>query len=219
MTEKTIIEEIEKMIADAWGEFKTYYDNKAPEYSKKWSGPRGEPQKDHWICWNEHDLCFQVGRFFYDKLNKKKEENEDFSDIEIHFEKKLDTINFGDHTFAKEGKLEKLKLILQQDCGMKEGPKIDIIIAHESSNGPFLLCAEVKCFRTAVSGSEIDKDIKKLSIIEKEGIAPKVVFMVFDDYYKKPEHKIESIRSKAKASNKNLNVLSHNSKKKLPDAE
>lgn len=211
MTEKTIIEEIEKMIADAWDEFKTYYDNKAPEYSKKWKGPRGEPQKDHWICWDEHDLCFQIGRFFYDKLNKEKEKNEDFSDIEIHFEKKLDTINFGGFKF--EDKLDKLIL---KDFGMKKGPKIDLIIAHESSDEPFLLCAEVKCFRTTVSDAEIDKDIEKLRIIKEEGIAEEVVFMVFDDYYftqKRTGDKIESIKSKA--SNKGVKVLYHNSKKKL----
>ena len=208
--------EIEQMLVEAWNEFNAYYDKKAPEYSEKWNGQRGNPQEDHWICWDEHDLCFQVGTIFYNKLNKRKEENKDFSDIEMHFEKKLDTNNFGSYNTFKD-KLDKLIL---KEFGMKKGPKIDLIIAHESSDEPFLLCAEVKCFRTSVSYDEVNKDIEKLRIIKREKIADKVVFMVFDDYYhcrsrnkeipKKIKDKLEEVKR-----DKEILVLGGDSKAKL----
>ena len=208
--------EIEQMLEEAWNKFKAYYDKKAPEYSEKWNGQRGNPQEDHWICWDEHDLCFQVGTIFYNKLNKRKEENKDFSDIEMHFEKKLDTNNFGSYNTFKD-KLDKLIL---KEFGMKKGPKIDLIIAHESSDEPFLLCAEVKCFRTSVSYDEVNKDIEKLRIIKREKIADEAVFMVFDDYYhcrsrnkeipKKIKDKLEEVKR-----DKEILVLDGDSKAKL----
>ena len=210
--------EIKQMLEEAWNEFKAYYDKKAPEYSEKWNGQRGNPQEDHWICWDEHDLCFQVGRFFYDKLNKRKEEDEDFSDIEIHFEKKLDTVNFGKYEF--KDKLDILMQILKEKFGIKKGPKIDLMISHESSNGSFLLCAEVKCFRTSVSYDEVNKDIEKLRIIKREKIADEAVFMVFDDYYhcrsrnKEIPKKIKDKLEEAKRD-KEILVLSGDSKAKL----
>jgi hypothetical protein len=171
---------VEDMLEEAWEKFLNYYNEKAPEYRENWRSMLNEEQaKDaHWICWDEYDLTFHIGRFFYDILSEKKEST--FSNIEVHFEKFVNRTNFGDYEF--ENQLENLKNRL----GMKKGPKVDIIVAQEDSNASFLLCAEVKCFRGTRYEEPIpmiNADITKLNAYKDLGIAKRVVFILFDDYY------------------------------------
>jgi len=90
-----MVTQIEQMLVEAWGKFCDYYDKKAPLYRDSWR-PKFKEEKQakdsHWICWNEYDLTFHIGRFFYDILKKK--EGREFSDIEIHFEKNVNFTNF-----------------------------------------------------------------------------------------------------------------------------
>ena len=102
-----MVTQIEQMLIEAWKKFCDYYDTRAPRYQDSWCPPldRAGALKSHWICWDEYDLTFHIGRFFYDILKEKKESL--FSDIEIHFDKKVDRKNFKGYTF--EDKLDELK--------------------------------------------------------------------------------------------------------------
>ncbi len=215
---EAVANEIEQMLEKAWKKFCDYYDRKAPEYLKKWPVELDERQaKDsHWICWDENDLTFHIGRFFYDILKEKKESL--FSDIEIHFDKKVDRKNFKGYTF--KDKLDELKKRLIREGVLKKGaPKVDMIVAKEDSDASLLLCAEAKCFRYPTDWEKaINADIKKLKAIRELGIAKKVVFILFDDYYwcndeetaNAIQRRLEEIRRDG------ITVLDHTSKAKLP---
>ena len=172
-------DQIEQMLKDTWGKFCDYYDTKAPQYRKSWPLDPKESVKDLiWICWNEYDLMFHVGRFFNDLLSEKKEER--FSNIEIHFEKNINFTNF--KGYKLENQLENLNKQLNK------WPKVDMIIVQEDSNASFLLCAEAKYFHSKVRWTTtpialINADIAKLKAIRDLGIAKRVVFILFDDYY------------------------------------
>ena len=218
--------EIEKMLVEAWEKFCDYYDTKAPRYRKSWL-PKLKKEKDakdsHWICWNEYDLTFHIGRFFYDILKKK--EGREFSDIEIHFEKNVNFTNFKDYDFFKPKKdmLEKFNEELKK-IGLKRGPKVDMIVAYEDKSSPLLLCVEVKHFHYASErynkkpDEKIDVDIKKLKVIRDCGIAKEVVFMLFDDYYwytnKKTANKIKDKLARIEKED-GIKVLYYTSKAKM----
>ena len=203
-----IANEIQQMLKEAWGNFCDYHKKYAPEYPKLWEFNEKKAKESHWICWNEYDLMFHIGRHFYDILRKKKEDI--YSNIEMHFEKNVNRNNFEDYEF--EDRLGKLNKILN----MKRGPKIDLIIAYESRNRPFLLCAEVKCFhspaeryyKTAID--KIREDIEKLKAIREYKIAQSVAFMLFDDYYwctKGNEEKANNIKHELERIEKEEGIL------------
>ena len=228
--EEAVAAEIEQMLVAAWKKFCDYYNEKAPEYRNSWEpGPLNEKdaKESHWICWNENDLTFHIGRFFYDILSTKKEEK--FSNIEMHFEKKVDSINFKGYEF--ENRLEKLKGRLIRKGVIKKGkskegggPKVDMIIAYEHSKDSFLLCAEVKYFhcasRKGVPNPEICNDIEKLKALKDYKIAKRAVFMLFDDYYwykrgGKTAKKIEDKLKRIEQEKNDITVLSYRSEAKM----
>ena len=183
-----MVAQTEQMLVEAWEKFCDYYDTKAPKYRRNWRPELNEKQakESHWICWNEYDLTVHIGRFFYDILSKKKEE--EFLNIEVHLEKNVNYTNFNGYEFngELEGFINRLK---QKGVIKKRGPKIDMIVACEDSNASFLLCAEVKYFHYASKRynktpiQKINADIEKLKAIRDYKIAKRVVFMLFDDYY------------------------------------
>ena len=211
--------EIEQILVAAWGNFFDDYNKKVPKYPESWEGRRlneKEAKESHWICWNEYDLMFHIGRFFYEALKKK--EDSKFSNIEIHFEKNINFANFKDYEFAN--RLNKLN----ENLKMNKGPKVDMIIAYENKNSPFLLCAEVKYFHSASEHyqktpiEKITDDVKKLKAIRDCEIAKRVIFMLFDDYYwftnEKTAKGIENELRKIKEDEK-IEVLFYSSKAKL----
>jgi len=218
--EEDLVKEIEGILIEAWNTFLDYYEKKTPEYPKKWGFKKEKAKRANWICWNEYDLMLQIGRFFYDILKEKKENQ--FSNIEMHIEKKVDLTNFKDREF--EDKLEQLKIRLINKKVLKRNPKIDMIVAYQDKKGPFLLCAEVKYFRYAHNHyakdpiTEVNKDIEKLKAIRDLEIAKKVVFLLFDDYYwcndvntaNAIQKKLEKIRNE-----ESITVLNSTSKAKL----
>ena len=173
-----MVTQIEQMLIEAWKKFCDYYDTRAPRFKESWRPAldRAGARDSHWICWDENDLTFHTGRFFYDILKEKKEIL--FSDIEIHFEKSVDQRNFSEYGYKFENELEELRTQLGG------WPKVDLIVAYENRPYRFLLCAEVKCFR--YNGNpiqDINTDIRKLTVIRDLGISKNVVFILFDDYY------------------------------------
>lgn len=206
-------DQIEQMLKDAWEKFCDYYDKNAPQYRENWRPNLSEEQaKDsHWICWNEYDLMFHIGRFFYDFLSDKKEK--EFSNIEVHFEKNVSPDSFENYKFANRlGKLKKK---------LKKWPKVDMIIAYEDRKDPFLLCAEVKYFHSSQHQNPIkliNDDIEKLKALKDCKIAKRVVFTLFDDYYwyKRGKKTITKIQQKVKEIRKDgITVLDHTSKAKI----
>lgn len=176
-----MVTQIELMLVEAWEKFCDYYDTRAPRYQDSWRPPldRAGALISHWVCWDENDLTFHIGRFFYSILKDKQESL--FSNIEMHYEKKIDRGNFAGYVFENE--LDELKTRL----GMKEGPKVDLIAAYENRPYRFLLCAEAKCFRGGRFPTDpidvINKDIVKLIAIRDLRISHRIVFVLFDDYY------------------------------------
>jgi len=201
----------EELLRKAWEEFCGDYDKKVREYSKsEFVRSRKQAEKEHWVCWNEADLMVQLGRFFYKQLHENSHPN-----IEVHFDKFVSHSSFEEYTFEKEGlKLKKLKDRLGRV------PKSDLIIVQENSLGRFLLCAEAKCFHYAVGRyyrnpqEVIEKDIDTLVAIRDLGIAERVVFILFDDYYWIRNEDIESVVVNA-CKEHNITLLKHNSKAKL----
>jgi len=213
-----MVNQIEQMLVEAWEKLKGYYKEKAPKYRESWL-PKLNKEKDakdsHWICWDEHDLVFHIGRFFYDILKEKKESL--FSNIEIHFEKKVDSNNFEGYEF--ENKLDELKeRLIREGVLKKRAPKVDMIVAKEDINASLLLCAEAKCFRYSTDWEKaINDDIKKLRAYRDCKIAQRVVFVLFDDYYwcndeetaNAIQRRLEEIRRDG------ITVLDHTSKAKM----
>jgi hypothetical protein len=219
--EESVAKEIERILVDAWNNFLDYYKKKAPEYRENWPvKPKDKKQAEkgakesHWICWDEYDLMFHIGRIFYDKLRQKGKE---FSNIEIHFEKNVNPTNFEGYVF--ESKFPKLK----ENLGGKY-PKVDMIAAYEDKNFPFLLCAELKYIHCAQNKPEktIEADIKKLEVIGECEIAQRLVFILFDDYYyykrgQRTAKKIKKLLDKIKEGKKDIiTVLDSTSEEKLP---
>ncbi|TET21477.1 MAG: hypothetical protein E3J71_09725 [Candidatus Stahlbacteria bacterium] len=178
----------EELLRKAWVEFCNDYDKKVREYSKsEFVGSRKQAKTEHWILWNEYDLMVQLGRFFYDQLARNS-----LSEIEMHTNKKLGS-SFNGYDFKSE--LKKLKWQLDE-----REAQPDLIIVQEDSLGPFLLCAEAKCFHCSERGTAkaaIEKDIETLEAIRDLGIAERVVFILFDDYYWIQNEDIESVAENA----------------------
>jgi len=211
-----IAKETQQMLVEAWNKFfDDYYNKRVPEYPISWGLNEKEAKEAHWICWNEYDLMFHIGRLFYDILSKKKEEK--FSNIEIHFEKNVNLTNFKDYEF--KDRLDELK----KNLNMKKGPKVDMIVAYEDRNESFLLCAEVKYFHSPqfpkTPIQKIGDDIEKLKAIRDCEIAKRVVFMLLDDYYwytdEKTANDIKHKLDEIKKDEKGITVLSYSSEAKL----
>lgn len=196
--------EVEKLLKKAWVDLFDYYDGEVRRYSKDMTND--EAIKEHWVLWTEHDLMFQLGRFFYKQLPGNTYQN-----IVLHFDKFLSYSTFKAPALKK--KLEHLKKKLKR----ARAPKSDLIIVNENNLGHFLLCAEAKFFHYSVGRYNrtpqevIKKDIDTLVAVKELEIAERVVFMLFDDYYFYFEpKKHESIESElGKAEEHKLTVLYH----------
>lgn len=212
-----IATEVQGVLEEAWNKyFDEYYNKLAPKYPKLWRLNKKDAKESHWICWNEYDLMFHIGRLFYNILSDKKEEK--FSNIQIHFEKNVNFSNFRGYKF--EDRLGELK----EKVKLKRGPKIDMIVAYEDSNDPFLLCAEVKYFHGRPYESpvqQINRDIEKLKAIRSSKIAEKAIFMLLDDYYfytdKETSNDIMKKLHEIKIKDKEITILFRNTEAKLQE--
>lgn len=212
--------EIENMLIEAWKKFCDYYDTMAPRYRDSFYPEHNEQgaEDSHWICWCENDLVFHIGRFFYDILREKNKSES--PNIEIHFDKKVDQINFDGYMFVDN--LDELRERLIREGVLRRGaPKVDMIIAKEDSDASLLLCAEVKCFRGTRFErpmEDIPIDRQKLNAYRDLGIAETVVFIVFDDhyYYNDEETSNAILQMLEEIENEDgITVLYHTSKEKL----
>ena len=232
-------EKIESMLEESWEKFKNYFNDNAAKYSREyfneliskgWTEKKAkkEVNDSHWICWNEDDLMVHLGRYFYILRDIESDSNKEFLKVEMHFNKNLNHSNFGGYSFDRKlknaGELEEeLNKFNKPDDQHHKYPKLDLIITSEDDDGPFLLCAEAKCFHANVMYGNvekaIEKDIKTLSAIEKLEITKKVAYIIFDDYYynRKPNNlkEIAEHYSKEHGVGDKLKILHHDSKSKL----
>ena len=202
---------IEELMEKAWEELCKTYDDKAWKYSKSLTNI-DEAKEAHWLFWNESDMMVHLARLFYKQLA------DNLSDIQMHFDKNLNSNNFEDYQFKDKMKEKEL----QNDLEKKNRifPKVDLIITPEVSDGPFLMCAEAKCFHYSPRDLKeaINKDIETLLAIKKLGIAEKVAFIMFDDYYRFGKSKtFKEVLNKLKkdAKENGIKFLYHNSYKKV----
>ena len=202
--------EIQNALIESWHQFIDYYNKLAPKYSSGFS--KSDKETSHWICWNEYDLMFHIGKLFYNILSHK--ECSSYSDIQIHFEKNVNISNFGEYNF--KNRLDELK----ENLSMQRGPKVDMIVTNELSSDPFLLCAEVKFFhgptwfKTPVQ--QISQDIQKLKALKECEIAQKVLFILLDDYYYCTEKKTSvAIINEIKKHEKDVTILYCDTSSKL----
>lgn len=226
---------IENMLEKAWKNFTEYFDSNASRYSREYYDKRlrelgekkvkkvkKEVKKSHWICWDEFDLMVQLSRYFYSQRKIESVSNEEFLNIEMHFDKNLTYPNFKGYSFENKLKGD-LKKELNKYFPERQFPKLDLIITREDNYGPFLLCAEAKYFHTSVREGTveeaIEKDIITLSAIKKLGITENIAYIIFDDYYyinnKKDLKKLTCDYSKNHNIENKLKVLYHDSKSKL----
>ena len=90
---------------------------------------------NHIICWEEADVPFQLGRFFY--------QGKDDGKYEFHLEMKLSPRNFDGYKFADNGNLEKVKEKLGRNA------IIDFIV-EDGSDDLLSACGEAKYFRYSI---------------------------------------------------------------------
>ena len=200
---------IEELMKNAWEELCKTFDDKASKYSKLLPDIK-EAKEAHWLFWNESDMMVRLARLFYEQLA------DNGSDIQMHFDKNLNPQNF--HKYDFENDLKKLQEKLKED--KRRCPRVDLIITPEVNYGPFLMCAEAKYFHYSVGNpiEAITKNIKTLLEIKDFGIAKKLAFIFFDDYYylEEPDKSKEicDMLKEIEAKNEIL-VLCHNSYKKV----
>lgn len=210
MTED-VASEIQNALTESWHQFLAYYNKLVPEYSSGLS--KEDKETSHWICWNEYDLMFHIGKLFYNILGRK--EGSLYPNIQIHFEKNINKSNFEGYTF--ENRLDELK----EKLNMKKGPKVDIIVTKDEVNyDSFLLCSEVKFFHgptwyeTPVQ--QISRDIEKLKALKKCKIVQQVLFILLDDYYYCTEKKTSvAIINEIKKHEKDVTILYGDTSSKL----
>lgn len=222
---------VENMLEEAWKKFMKYFDSNASRYSHEYfdnlsqtlgeKKVKKEVKNSHWICWNESDLMVQLSRYFYHQRKIGSVSNKEFLNIEMHFDKNLNSYNFRGYSF--ENKLWPEHNDLKKELDKSRNfPKLDLIITCEDNYGPFLLCAEAKHFHTSIgrrADEAIEKDIITLSAIKKLGITENIAYIIFDDYYhisgRKDLRKLTFDYSKKHNIENELKILYHDSKSKL----
>jgi hypothetical protein len=208
-----VASEIQNALTESWHQFINCYNELTPEYSKTLSEGDNK-ETSHWICWNEYDLMFHLGKLFYHILCHKKEKIDDIKNIQIHFEKNINKSNFEGYTF--ENRLDELK----EKLNMKKGPKVDMIVTNELSSDSFLLCAEVKFFHGPTwyesPVQQINRDIQKLKVLKECEIAQKVLFILLDDYYYYTDNRTSvEIMNEIKKHEKDVTILFGDTSSKL----
>jgi hypothetical protein len=154
------------------------------------------------VCWEEADVPFQLGHFFYNV--------EDKSNFDFHLEMNMRSRNFEDYTFT-EG-LEKVKKKFKGKT-----LRVDFLIDDKSLNRLEVI-GEVKYFRYSIENlsrgardviTEIGKDFEKLRALRENGVCNHTVYVVMDYYYHRNEPKTwNNIQNRlTKMGNSGIKVL------------
>lgn len=170
---------MKKVLRDSVKEFIQWFNEEGREYFR-------QREADWYICWNEHDLGFHLGRMLRKGMSKKPE----FRGYEIHQCFKLNP-NYFDVS-------EKNKKILEnalsawrkfRESNKAKAPEVDLMVVNEIDPIPLLLAVELKHYhydkrQWGVSPKEaFKKDLKKLKLLLRTKACELAAFVYLDDYY------------------------------------
>ena len=171
--------EVVKRLEKAW----EMLSNRIDEENEKFLEDANEDQlaENYFVFWEESDVPFQLGRFFYLVNDDQK--------YVFHVETHLKSSNFDSYRFANNGNLERTRRALGKKA------KVDFLI-DDGSNDILVAIGEAKYFHYKVEGvsrgaktvlGEVGKDFNRLTTFEKEKICRYTVFVVLDKYYHRYE--------------------------------
>jgi hypothetical protein len=167
--------EVVKRLENAWEMLSDRIDNAHKEFLK--NADEEDLAESHFVCWEEADVPFQLGRFFY--------ADKDDGKYEFHLEMNLKSKNFEGYEFSDNGSLSKV----QEKLG--KNARIDFLI-EETTSSTLSVCGEAKYFRYSIEGvsrgritiiDAIKEDFEKLKTFSKYEICQDTVYAVLDKYY------------------------------------
>ncbi len=168
-------DEVIKRLEGSWKTLSDRIDRANKEFLK--SKDEEDLAHNHFICWEEADVPFQLGRFFYPERDDGR--------YEFHLEMRLTPKNFDGYVFSDNGNLAKV-----QD---KFGKKVDVDFLVEDREDELLsVCGEAKYFRYSIEGvahgrrnllEAIKEDYERLKTFSKYEICRHTVYAVLDKYY------------------------------------
>ena len=178
-----------RALKNAWNELVNliHYENKASRRDNK----EGDLSKLYFVCWQEADISFQLGRLFYRGLTEK--------DVHFHVEVNLKSSNFNDYDFAKQNGLQGVKKALGRI------PRVDFLISNDFSDRIDII-GEAKYFRYSVDRwrrtpkEDIKEDWDKLKAFRDNEVCEKVIYVVLDKYYhyQKEQKNLKEIKAELK---------------------
>ena len=127
--------EVVKRLENAWEMLSDRIDKAHKEFLK--DADEEDLADNHFICWEEADVPFQLGRFFYAV--------KDGRDYGFHLEMNLKSRNFDGYKFSDNGNLSKVRDKLRRNA------RIDFLV-EGPSNDIFSVCGEAKYFRYSIEG-------------------------------------------------------------------
>ena len=171
--------EVVKRLEKAW----EMLSNRIDEENEKFLEDANDDELagNYFVCWEESDVPFQLGRFFYLV-------NDDWKYV-FHVETKLKPSNFKSYRIGYNGNLESARRALGKIT------KVDFLIEDRSTD-IFVAIGEAKYFRYKVEGisrgtrtvlGEVGDGYNRLTTFEKEEICKYTVFVVLDKYYHRYE--------------------------------
>ncbi len=175
-------DEVIKRLENSWEMLSDRIDQAHKEFLK--NAKEEDLAKEYLICWEEADVPFQLGRFFYPE--------EDDGRYEFHLEMHLTPNNFKGYTFSDNGNLAKVQ--------HKLGKKVDIDFLVEDREDELLsVCGEAKYFRYKIEGTTrgrttlleaIEEDYERLRTFSQYKICSHTAYAVLDKYYHRSDPKL-----------------------------
>ena len=167
--------EVVKRLEKAWGLLSDRIDSAHEEFLE--DADEEELADNHFVCWEEADVPFQLGRFFYHGKNDGR--------YEFHLEMNLKSRNFDGYKFSDDGNLDEAREKLRKNA------RIDFLV-EDGTDDLLSVCGEAKYFRYSIEGisrgtrtilDAIEDDFEKLKIFSKYDICRNTVYAVLDKYY------------------------------------
>ena len=173
--------EVVKRLENAWELLSDRIDQVHKEFLEH--ATKEELSDNYFVCWEEADIPFQLGRFFY--------QDKDDGKYGFHLEMHLTSRNFDGYKFSDNGNLEKVKDKLGKNA------RIDFLV-EDGTVDLLSVCGEAKYFRYSIEGvarggrtvlDSIEEDFEKLKAFTKYEICRYAVYTVLDKYYHRNEPK------------------------------
>ncbi len=175
-------DEVIKRLENSWEMLSNRIDHAQMEFLK--NAEEEDLANNHFICWEEADVPFQLGRYFYPERDDGR--------YEFHLEMRLTPNNFDGYTFSDNGNLAKVQ--------HKLGKKVDIDFLVEDREDELLsVCGEANYFRYKIEGvshgrrtllEAIEEDYERLKTFSQYKICRHTVYAVLDKHYHRSDPKL-----------------------------